>query len=53
MGVQFRAELFNVFNNVNLGNPNTDVSSGNSAASRAPRRLRAPRIVQFGLKFVF
>jgi hypothetical protein len=28
MGMQFRAELFNIFNNVNFGGPNTSVSSG-------------------------
>jgi hypothetical protein len=54
MGVQFRAELFNVFNNVNLGNPNTDVSSGNFGRVTGVHGVYGqPRIIQFGLKFVF
>ena len=42
MGIQFRAEFFNVFNNVNLGGPNTDVSSGNfGRITGTQRRLRS------------
>ena len=41
MGIQFRAEFFNVFNNVNLSGPNTDVSSGNfGRITGTQRRLR-------------
>ena len=49
--LQFRAEVFNVLNNVNLGQPITTLNAGanfgriTSAAS--------PRIVQFGLKYLF
>jgi hypothetical protein len=49
--LQFRWEMFNSFNNVNLGNPNMNVSDRvrfgtiNSAA--------AARIMQFGMKFLF
>ena len=49
--LQFRIEMFNSFNHVNLGNPDTDVSDPlhfgviNSAA--------AARIIQAGLKFYF
>ena len=54
MGVQFRAEFFNVFNNVNLGNPNTSVSSGNFGRITGLHGVFGqPRIMQFGLKFVF
>jgi hypothetical protein len=53
-GVQFRAEFFNVFNNVNFGNPNTSVSSGNFGRITGLHGVfGSPRIVQFGLKFVF
>ena len=50
-GMQFRAEVFNVLNSVNLGLPITTLNAGanfgriTSAAS--------PRIVQFGLKYLF
>ena len=54
MGIQFRAEFFNVFNNVNLAGPNTDVSSGNFGRDHGTNGVFGPpRILQFGLKFVF
>jgi hypothetical protein len=49
--VQFRAEFFNAFNNVNFGLPNSTLSSG-SQFGRITSALD-PRIVQFGLKFLF
>ncbi len=49
--VQFRAELFNAFNNVNFGLPNSTVSS-DSQFGRITSALD-PRILQFGLKFLF
>jgi len=51
VNVQFRAEFFNLFNTVNFNNPGTNVSS----ASTFGRITAAqdPRIMQFGLKFVF
>ena len=47
MRLQFRSEFFNVFNNVNLGNPNNSMLSPTigSISSAGP-----PRIIQFGLK---
>ena len=54
MGIQFRAEFFNVFNNVNLSGPSTDVSSGNFGRITGLNGVFGqPRIIQFGLKFVF
>jgi hypothetical protein len=50
MRLQFRAELFNAFNQVNFGSPSTSVNSG------AFGRLRSAsdgRIIQFGLKFLW
>jgi Carboxypeptidase regulatory-like domain len=50
MRIQFRAELFNAFNQVNFGRPTTAVNSG------AFGRLRSAsdgRIIQFGLKFLW
>jgi hypothetical protein len=54
MGIQFRTEFFNIFNNVNFSNPSTDVSSGNfGRITGLSGVFGAPRIIQFGLKFVF
>jgi hypothetical protein len=48
--VQFRAEFFNIFNNVNFNAPNSNVSS--AQFGRITSALD-PRIVQFGLKLLF
>ena len=50
---QFRAEAFNVFNHVNLGNPDGCVDCGNAGRifSQAPNALM--RHWQFGLRFDF
>lgn len=54
MGVQFRAEFFNIFNTVNFGNPNTSVNSGSFGRITGMNSVFGePRILQFGLKFVF
>ena len=49
--VEARVEVFNVFNNVNLGNPNTTV--GNANFGRITTTASGPRIVQFAAKYVF
>ncbi|MBZ5603955.1 MAG: TonB-dependent receptor [Acidobacteriia bacterium] len=48
--LEFRAEFFNVFNNVNFTNPNSNQSSGQFG--RITSALD-PRIVQFGLRLQF
>jgi hypothetical protein len=48
--VQFRAEFFNIFNNVNFNAPNSNVSS--AQFGRITSALD-PRILQFGLKMLF
>jgi hypothetical protein len=54
MGVQFRAEFFNIFNQVNFDIPNTNVSgAGFGSIQRTDLGFGDPRIIQFGLKFVF
>jgi len=54
MNVQFRAEFFNVFNQVNFDIPNTNRSGGNfGRITRTDPSFGDPRILQFGLKFVF
>ena len=57
--VQFRAEFFNIFNQVNFANPGISVANqatlgritttdGTSNGNQGD-----PRIIQFGLKFAF
>lgn len=51
MKFQFRFEAFNIFNNVNLNNPNTTVT--NSNFMRITSTSTDPRILQFALRFEF
>jgi hypothetical protein len=48
--VQFRAEFFNMLNNVNLYTPQTNVASGSFGRITS---AEDPRIMQFGLKLLF
>ncbi len=49
--VQFRAEFFNVFNNVNFNNPGSTV--GNTTSFGKITSARDPRILQMTLKIMF
>lgn len=49
MGIQFRAEFFNIFNRPQLGAPNTTFNS--SAFGQVTSQYNSPRVIQFGLKF--
>jgi hypothetical protein len=54
MGMQFRAEFFNIFNQVNFGNPATGLNSATFGRITGTHANQGdPRIMQFGLKFVF
>jgi hypothetical protein len=50
ISVQFRAEFFNVFNNVNFRQPTTNAASAQFGRITA---ANDPRILQFALKIVF
>jgi len=50
VNLQFRAEFFNIFNNVNFLLPNNDISSPNFGQIKS---ARAGRVVQLALKFSF
>jgi hypothetical protein len=57
-GVQFRAEMFNAFNHVNLTSVDTGLSFDTSGVSTNSNfghlgADRGPREIQFGLKFTF
>ena len=49
--VQFRAEFYNALNHPNFSNPGTTVNS--SSFGQITSMSVAPRLVQFGLKYVF
>jgi len=54
MNVQFRAEFFNIFNQVNFDLPATSVSSASFGRITSTHPNQGdPRIIQFGLKFNF
>ena len=58
LNVQFRAEAFNVMNQVNLRAPNTSFSAGADGFNRSATfgtitSARDARVVQFGLKLIF
>ena len=48
--LELRTDFFNIFNQVNLGNPNGTLTSANFGRITS---AGAPRIIQFGLKFLF
>jgi len=50
VGVQFRAEFFNLFNRVNLYQPTANLASRNFGLSR---QAFDPRVIQFGLRLSF
>src|SRR5262249_13855376 len=51
--VQFRAEAFNVFNHTNFRNLSTSRAITNEALFGSVTSFRDPRVLQFGLKFLF
>ena len=62
VSLQFRAEVFNVFNRANLSLPNVDFNSTTFGAISETPDVTAgnprlgeggPRVVQFGLKLIF
>jgi hypothetical protein len=57
--IQFRSEIFNIFNRLNLANPNTSISgggliSGTRRGGDSPGiGYGEPRNIQFALKLLF
>jgi hypothetical protein len=49
--VEFRAEFFNLFNNVNFANPVNIATSGNFG--QIASTTTGPRVIQFALKYTF
>jgi Carboxypeptidase regulatory-like domain len=51
LGIEFRAEFFNIFNHPQFGPPNGNESSSTFGA--VTNTVNLPRLIQFGLKFDF
>jgi hypothetical protein len=53
--IQFRAEFFNLFNRVNLGNPATNFGNANTFGKITSTAGIAgdPRVIQFALRYHF
>jgi hypothetical protein len=50
--LQFRAEFYNAFNHAQFANPGTAVSTS-STFGKITGTSVAPRLIQFGLKYIF
>src|SRR5271163_4973054 len=57
LGLEFRTEFFNTFNRVQFAPPNTSCCGGptgnNASFGLVTAQLNNPRLIQFGLKFLF
>lgn len=54
VSVQFRAEMFNIFNQTNFDNPSSNLSGADFGRIVQTNRIAGdPRIIQFGLKILF
>ena len=52
--VEFRAEIFNLFNRVQFGQPNLSVTTAaNAITGQVFTQVNTPRLVQFALRFSF
>jgi hypothetical protein len=51
--LEFRAEAFNVFNKINLGNPRTRIDQPTPGRITEVAGASRPRQLQFGLRFAF
>jgi hypothetical protein len=53
LGLEFRTEFFNLFNRTQFAPPNTSVTSSNFGVVSSTYPGTNPRLIQFGLKFLF
>jgi len=53
VGIAFRAEFFNLFNRNHWATPNTSVGSSTFGQVSSNYSGTYPRLIQFGLKFMF
>jgi len=53
LGLEFRTEFFNLFNRTQFAPPNTSVGSSTFGQVTSTASGTNPRLIQFGLKFIF
>ena len=53
LGLEFRTEFFNLFNRTQFAPPNTSVGSSTFGVVNSTASGTNPRLIQFGLKFLF
>jgi hypothetical protein len=53
LGLEFRSEFFNLFNRTQFAPPNTSVGAANFGVVTSTAGGTNPRLIQFGLKFIF
>ena len=53
MGVDFRAEFFNLFNHAQFGLPNADLAGSAGTFGLINTSVNNPRLIQFALKLNF
>jgi len=53
LGIAFRAEFFNLFNRTQWAPPNTAIGSSSFGQVTSIYPGTNPRLIQFGLKFIF
>jgi len=53
LGIEFRTEFFNLFNRTQFAPPNTSVTSSTFGVVSSTYPGTNPRLIQFGLKFIF
>ena len=53
VGLEFRWDVFNVFNNVNFANPNNVIGETGTDFGKITDTVGGPRVMQFGMKLKF
>jgi hypothetical protein len=53
VGLEFRWDVFNVFNNVNFATPNNVIGEPGTDFGRITDTIGGPRVMQFGMKLKF
>jgi hypothetical protein len=53
VGLEFRWDVFNVFNNVNFATPNNIIGEAGSDFGKITETVGGPRVMQFGMKLKF
>jgi hypothetical protein len=53
VGLEFRWDIFNIFNNVNFATPNNVIGDSGTDFGRITDTVGGPRVMQFGMKLKF